>query len=249
MLKQTMFAFMGLVFFSQTAWSLPGEKTKRMEQILKHHAFFPSSNFGVEIGEVGPIKNFRSLTENRLLYFAAYYNVHDDGAESIQYEQVSVINSSAEENCSFVLDMEGYYSGYLSDLSFTELLKQCTEGANVDFHRKDSKSIKALELSYGTSSPVIGDFKSSKLVKEAWQHFYRQYDSQIQQHARRLISGEPIPFAVFKGVKYTYVASPNSLMIVKPSFSFSQMYANWTKDDQLYKQIQADQLKQKPYEL
>ncbi|MGV3523475.1 MAG: hypothetical protein ACO1RX_04585 [Candidatus Sericytochromatia bacterium] len=78
MLKQTLLAVLMVVIVSPDTKALPGDLQSRVSQILKHHAFFPSNNFRQEIGEQGPLRNFRVLTDNRLLYLSAYYNVHID---------------------------------------------------------------------------------------------------------------------------------------------------------------------------
>ncbi len=233
-----------ILAINSAAMALPGDKTQRIEQIMKHHAFFPSSGFGRDIGEVGPIRNSRELTDNRVLVLEAFYDVHADVAKTIQYEQVSVIRSS----CSGRLEMETYLKFY-SDKTISETRSECLDGAALDFHLKDEKAIKALELAYGTSSPIHSDYKNSKIVKTANQYFYFDYDHSMEQRVRRSIGDIPIPFSIYKGNKFTYVTSPYHVMIVKPDYSFKQAYADWAKDEQLFKQLKSDQQKQKPYEL
>lgn len=234
-----------LLGINSTAMALPGDKTQRIEQIMKHHVFFPSSGFGRRIGEMGPIWNSRVLTDHRYLLWEAFYNVHLDDAETIQYEQVSTIRSGCPAS---QMEFESYFQFY-SDKPFSEIKRECLSGAVLNFHLKDVKALKALELAYGTSAPIHADFINAKLVKTAKQYFYFEYDKYLEQRVRRAIIGDPIPFSVYKGIKFSYVTSPYHVMIVKPDYSLKQAYADWDKDEQLFKQLQSDQQKQKPYEL
>ncbi|MGV3524351.1 MAG: hypothetical protein ACO1RX_09005 [Candidatus Sericytochromatia bacterium] len=248
---------MTITLFCLPAIALPGQNYETGRKWLAQHSFFPQKNLTHHLDEYASFGSSRPISENRVLEFKAY---HYDGDDRLLFETIAIFNNQdSDMNCLSNIDLNSGAKGYFfessssSSFEFNSLWPACTREATTNLSQRGSEDVnKALSLVYEANTPLIKDFKDSKLTYKGKQFFFMQSANGYHDQ-RSLIAEGPIEFFVYQGKTFDYLATKHTLTIVDKKQrgdwnDWGKLAQFWKKEQDLYDKIKNENNKEKVFD-